>query len=967
MAFSRPHPRLYSLVAILGFFFLAARPALAVQLGDWLIRGWQTEHGLPQNSVTALLQTRDGYLWAGTFNGLARFDGLRFVVFDAAQTGSLKTGRVTCLFEDAAGTLWVGEESGDLARCDGGQWTAVPVPAGWPGGEIRAIEADADGALWLLHRTGLLLRLHDGRIIPAARPGSYDAEAALVRDAAGAFWLLRDRRLAEVRDGVLMPWTAPDLAPETPVVAIAPSLRGGLWIVMEDRVRRWQSGGWQEDRGAVSWRSEDYVSTMRELASGDLVIGLMRSGLRWYREGVPPESLRLADGLAHEWVRRVIEDREGNLWVGTAGGLNRLQPRRAAMAAHDWQGTQVRAVAADAAGGLWVGTEGAGLHYLPAGGPAGAARAPGIPEPFIWSALADRHGRVWAGTWGLGLFRRGDDGAFAPAPAWPVEAKIVTALYETPEGVLWAGTDQGLLRLDGDTWTRLGDSPGHVRTIVQDAAGAVWCGLSGGGLVRLQTGKTTVFRRADGLQSDFVWALFAEPDGTLWIGTFGGGLARWKDGQFRRITTAQGLPSNVICHLADDGAAFWISSYAGIFRVSKEALRRCADGVDATVDVLVISTSDGLATPECSGGFQPAGARTPDGHLWFPTAKGLAVIDPARITPRTLPPPVIIECALVDDRSLLPSRALVVPPGGHRVAFQYTGLSFAAPERVRFRHRLVELDRDWVEAGARRAATYDYLPPGRYQFQVLANNGDGVWSTQPASVSFVVQPRFWQTWWFRVAAVAALALLLASAYRLRMRQLREIQRVRFRIARDLHDEIGANLGTIALLSQIAEEQPAAAPPGDLRRLAVRTVGMLKEIVWLTNPAHDRLSELLPRLRETAREMLPGIACEFVADDVPEEMLLPPSWRHHLLPILKEALHNAAHHAHPAHVRIVLQAGRRHLDLRVEDDGCGFDPANVVPGDGLLNLQRRAADMRATLEIESRPDAGTTIHLHAAIP
>jgi signal transduction histidine kinase len=567
----------------------------------------------------------------------------------------------------------------------------------------------------------------------------------------------------------------------------------------------------------------------------------------------------------------------------------------------------------------------------------------------------------------LGLFRRGDDGAFGGAPAWPAEAKIVTALHETPDGVLWAGTDHGLLRLDGDAWTRVGDSPGHVRTIVQDAAGAVWCGLSGGGLARMHAGKTTVFRRADGLPSDFVWALDAEPDGTLWIGTFGGGLARWKDGQFRRITTAQGLPSNVICHLADEGAAFWISSYAGIFRVSKEALGRCADGVDATVDALVISTSDGLATPECSGGFQPAGARTSDGRLWFPTVKGLAVIDPARITPRTLPPPVIIEGAMVDDRPLSPGRALVVPPGGHRVEFQYTGLSFAAPERVRFRHRLLELDGNWIDAGARRAATYNYLPPGRYHFQVLANNSDGVWSTQPASLSFVVQPRFWQTWWFRVAVVAALALLLAGAYRLRMRQLREIQRVRFRIARDLHDEVGANLGTIALLSQIVEERPAAAPTGELRRLAVRTVEMLKEVVWLTNPAHDRLSELLPRLRETAREMLPGIACEFVADDVPEEMLLPPSWRHHLLPILKEALHNAAHHARPGHVRIILQAGRRHLDLRVEDDGFGFDPANVVPGDGLLNLQRRAADMPATLEIVSRPGAGTTIHLHAAIP
>lgn len=962
MAFPHPYPCICRLVAVLGFFVLAVRPALAARAGDWLIRGWQTEHGLPQNSVTALIQTRDGYLWVGTFNGLARFDGLRFVVFDAAEKGSLKTGRVTCLFEDGAGTLWVGEESGDLASCNAGEWNAVPLPVAWPGGRIREIAADANGALWLLHQTGLLLRLRDGHLIPAARPGDYDAKAALVRDAAGALWVLRDGRLAELRDGALVPWVTPDLSPETPVIAVAPSPRGGLWVVTEDRVRRWQDGVWQEDRGAISWRGEDYVHTMRELASGELVIGLMRSGLRWYRAGAPPEAFGLTDGLSHEWVRRIIEDREGNLWIGTAGGLNRLQPRRATMAAHDWRGAQLRAVASDAAGGVWVGTEGAGLHHLP-----GTERAAGIPEHFIWSALVDRAGRVWAGTWGLGLFRRGEDGTFTAAPGWPAEATIATALYEAPDGTLWAGTERGLLRLEGNAWMPIAGATGHVRTIAQDAAGAVWWGVSGDGLMRMHEGKVTRLRKADGLPSDFVWALDAEPDGTLWIGTFGGGIARWKDGEFRRITTAQGLPSNVICHFADEGAAFWISSYAGIFRLEKDALTRCADGMNATVDPLVISTSDGLATPECSGGFQPAGARTPDGRLWFPTVKGLAVIDPARISPRTLPPPVIIESAMVDDRLVAPGRALVVPPGGHRVEFQYTGLSFAAPERVRFRHRLLELDRDWVEAGARRSATYNYLPPGRYEFQVLAGNGEGVWSTAPASWPFVVQPRFWQTWWFRVAAAGALALVLAGAYRLRMRQLREIERVRFRIARDLHDEVGANLGTIALLSQIAEEQPAAAPTGELRRLAVRTVAMLKEIVWLTNPAHDRLSELLPRMRETAREMLPGIACEFVAEDVPEEMLLPPSWRHHLLPILKEALRNAAHHASPSRVQIELRAGRGQLDLRIEDDGCGFDPANIVPGDGLLNLRRRAADMRAMLEIDSRPGAGTIIRLHSTLP
>lgn len=597
----------------------------------------------------------------------------------------------------------------------------------------------------------------------------------------------------------------------------------------------------------------------------------------------------------------------------------------------------------------------------------GFGEAQGLFNAFIWSAHADRGGRVWAGSWGQGLFVREGEGAFARAPGWPADATIVTALHEARDGTLWAGTERGLARRDGAAWTWIAGPLAQVRTIAEDAAGALWCGTSGGGLARVEAEKVTIFRRAEGLPNDFIWALHAEPDGTLWIGTFGGGLCRWKDGRFSTLTTAHGLPSNVICHLAEDGADFWISSFAGIFRVRKDALQRCADGLEKSLACLTLTQADGLATLECSGGFQPAGARTADGRLWFPTSKGLAVIDPARIVPQTLPPPVIIERALVDDHDHAPGRPLVVPPGRHRVEFRYTGLSFAAPERVRFRHRLATLDEDWVDAGALRSATYNYLPPGRYTFEVLAGNGDGVWSPEPAALAFTVRPQFWQTWWFRLAAVAALALVLVAAYRLRMRQLAAIQQVRFRIARDLHDEVGANLGSIALLSRVLEQQPNAADAGDVRRIATRTVEMLKEIVWLTNPAHDRLSELVPRMREAVRQMLPGIAHEFVAETLPGELILPPAWRHHLLPILKEALHNAARHGHPRKVRVVLLVDRRNLELRIEDDGCGFDPAAVIPGDGLLNLQRRARDMGAVLDLGARPGGGTIVRLCVALP
>jgi ligand-binding sensor domain-containing protein/signal transduction histidine kinase len=943
-------------------------PAPQSQLSDWLIHLWQTEHGLPQNAVTSVLQSRSGYLWIGTFNGVARFDGVDFTVFNPGNTPALRSGRVTSLFEDAEGTLWIGQDTGDLTAFRENVWREARLPDGWPGGIIQAMRTDSSGALWLLHPSGLLLRLHDGLVIPA-KPGEAYGPLGFFHDVKGTLWLLRNQSLAVLKDGALHPGNPLDELGTKPVIAAAASARGGLWLLIEQRIRRWENGVWLEDLGEFSSRANDTLLNMTELTTGEVIVGTLRSGLHWFRAGTNPETLGRGQGLAHEWTRGLLEDREGNLWVATAAGLNRLRRRRAAMAPNHWRGAHVRAVAPAPAGDLWVGTEGAGLYHLQAGSLASEGPAPGIPESFIWSALVDPEGAVWAGTWGQGLLLRREDGSFGAAPGWPAEATIVTALYERQNGNLLVGTDAGLLeRRDGEwIWIEAARKITHIRTMSEDAAGRLWCGMSGGGLARIQEGKVTVFRKKDGLPSDFVWTLDPEPDGSLWIGTFGGGLCRWKDNRFSTVTAEHGLPSNVICHLADEGPDYWISSYAGIFRVRKEALRRCADGKAASLACLSLTQSDGLETQECSGGFQPSAGRTADGRLWFPTAKGLAIIDPKRVHPQLIPPPVVIESVLIDEKPGDRRARVQVPPGQHRLEFRYTGLSFAAPERVRFRHRLVNLETDWVEAGALRTVTYNYLPPGRYTFEVLASNGDGVWSPRPASIQFTVQPQFWQTWWFRVLAAAGIAGLLIGTYRLRMHQLGEVERVRLRIARDLHDEVGANLGSIALLSGALEQQPNTSDAGEVRRIATRTVEMLKEVVWLTNPAHDRLSELVPRMREAIRQMLPRTDWEFVTDELPSELILPPAWRHHLLPILKEAIHNAARHAHAQRVRVVLRIARRLLELSVEDDGVGFDPEKVIPGDGLLNLQRRARDMDATLQFIPRPGGGTVVLLQVFLP
>ncbi len=311
---------------------------------------------------------------------------------------------------------------------------------------------------------------------------------------------------------------------------------------------------------------------------------------------------------------------------------------------------------------------------------------------------------------------------------------------------MWVGTQSGLARYSNGQCTWFTRKDGlvlpDVRVITEDVAGAIWFGMSGGGLGRLKDGRLTQFRRQDGLTNDFVWSLLAEKDGTLWVGTFGGGLCRLRDGRFATISTREGLPNNVICHIIDDGQGnFWISSYGGIFRVAKSELNECADGGLKTVSCLTYGEAEGLSTLECSGGFQSAGCQTPDGKFWFPTIKGLALVDPAGIKINHFPPPVLIEEATLDDQPLPlpvsgisppPTARLQIKPGEHRLEFRYTGLSFAAPEKVRFKYRLDGLEPDWVDVGTRRVAYYSYLKPGDYTFRVIACNNDGIWNENGA-------------------------------------------------------------------------------------------------------------------------------------------------------------------------------------------------------------------------------------------
>ncbi len=977
-----------SFLLLLCFAFDHAALA-AVSESDYFTRLWQMgDNGLPENNVTAVVQTRDGFLWLGTRSGLARFDGENFKVFNSSTTPEMHSSYVTCLFEAEDGVLWIGHGNGDVTSYEAGKFRAVPVQARWHGGKLFAFCSDTVGNLWLLNQDGELARLKDGLVL------SHEADKpvhllSVTKNPNGGFWIQRDSDVSFLDDGQLQP-----VFPKSPtnnyVQGICAARDGGLWVMMERHIKKWRNGKWVEDFSPAPW---DWAPspTIIETKSGCLAVATSDHGLfmvspnhEWFR-------FCRTNGFSSDWVNSLCEDREGSLWVGTGnGGLAMLRAVsvKTVTPPDKWQGRAVMSVDAGRDGALWAGTEGAGLYRLARGAWTVFYDGSGLWHHYVWSVAPGAPGGVWAGTWGGGIYAE-QKGKFSNPPG--MSNFFVAALAHARAGGMFVGTSDGLLRVDGGKIQWLGSkaelfSP-DVRSVCEGADGTVWFGMSGGGLGRWRDGKLSQFRHSDGLSSDFVQCLHLESDGTLWIGTFGGGLDRFKNGHFTAFTKSQGLADDAICDIEDDGLGyFWVSSQGGIMRISKDELAACADGDKHKLRCLTFGLSEGLPSLECSGGFQPAGCRTADGNIWFPTAKGLVSVDPHNIKANPRPPPVVIEEVRVDDQ---PVTNTEIPPGHHRLEFDYAGLSYMAPERVRFRYRLDGLDHEWVDAAGKRLANYSYIPPGRYVFRVTACNNDGVWNESGAALAFSVLPFFWQTWWFLVltivVATAAVggSVLIGTRRRMRLKLDRlereqTIERERTRIARDIHDDLGASLTRITMLSQSARgelnhSQEAAGQVDKIYGIARELTRAMDEIVWAVNPTHDSLDSLVIYLGKYAQDYLrsAGIRSRL---DMPQEL---PSWpvtaevRHNLFLAFKEALNNVVKHSGASEVRVVLTLGTNAFVLTVQDNGCGFSPELVPPGvcsdpdrveggHGLCNMKVRLAEIGGGFEIKSAPQFGTTV-------
>lgn len=978
---------------------LASGGAATTELSQgYSIRLLQTDQGLPQNHVTSAVQTRDGYLWFGTHGGLARFDGERFRVFTTSNTPQLQDRRIARLFEDAQGTLWIGHESGAITRFRDDRFDIYAPAPGRENDRIFGLGSDERGRMWAMRESGVVESLDGGPPLPSLIEHEHPGLMIWARTPGGTIWVSENGRAARLEQGALV---APGFEPgryDQTVVAVAGTADGGVWIARDGLIRKWKDNRWVEDRGKIPWPGP--VACSLELHDGTLAVGTTLDGLFLiYPDNRPVVRLDRSNGLPQNWVRFLYEDREGNLWagIGNAGLVSiRTTPFSVLDSPDRWKGCTVLSVAPGRDNALWIGTDGAGVYHYAAGTWSHYGAAEGLGNEYIWSVAETPEGSVWAGNYWWGGPYRLEDGRFVRPPSVDERWSPAVALLPVPDtGELLVGNRDGLLRLkDGEPARWLIHSPvgsnDDVTAIARDRSGALWCGFAAGGLARLADEKTTLYGRDDGLGTSAVQCLFADDDGALWIGTADAGLVRLKDGRFSTVRRERGLASNGICYILDDGlGSLWLSTHHGIQRVSKNELNRCADGTLPKLSSRIYDREDGLPVIEFTGGRQAAGCRTPDGRLWFASSRGLLSVDPARVGGNSLPPPVVFDSFIVDDRNV-PIDGHVIAgrlrPNHERLEFRYSGLSYTAPRNVLFKYQLEGIDQTWVEAGSRRTAFYSRLPAGTYRFRVIACNSDGVWNSTGTFLEFAVAPFVWQTWWFvtlcTLAGISGVAVLVRFITRRRMqRRIQQlerkhaVERERARIARDIHDDVGASLARIAMLSQPGRSEPIESPRtvamlGRIYSTAREMTRSLDEIVWAVDPRHDTLDSLVSYIGEFAQDFLAAadIRCRL---DPPVEL---PAWRitadkrHNLFLAFKEALSNVLRHAHATEVRVSLALQADSFVLTIQDNGRGIAPAGpdvrepgrIASGHGLSNMERRLAGIGGRCEIASTPGKGTTI-------
>ena len=958
------------------------------------VRVWDTEDRLPSSAVIAMTQTRDGYLWLGTLNGLARFDGVRFTTYNEGNTPELSSSQIVKLFEDSAGDLWIGTETAGIYVVMNGKVKRV-TDVGQQGRLVSICE-DAAGAIWLYTATGQLCRYYHDRGDVWNAGADFPSRCRALAPEGKLLWVGTDRSLTALGPVSAGPAAGLPVAYEMPVQRLDFLLTGsggGYWRLADGRIQKWRGDHLERDLTAYPWSADTPVTAACEDREGNLVVGTYGEGVFWFNAA--GQAVHLASELSHHFILSLTVDREGCLWVGTNGrGLDRVK-RQVFDVLPITQNLAVQSVVEDAQGGLWIGYNGERIDHWQEGKLEQHTRVAGRANWYVHSVFVDREQQVWAGTFSGGLFRLAES-KFEPVPG--VEQADISAICQDHRGRLWVGTQTGLACRDAGRWSVItikdGLSADVIRAIAEDAAGNLWVGTDGGGVNRLREGRWSSFGKTNGLPSNSVSALHIDTNGVIWAVT-ASGLARCEQDKWFSYADRPELAETSAGYLLEDGEGYlWIGSNAGLVRVRKKELDAMAAGGTDSLRVRTYGKHDGLPTGECSQGSQPAACRARNETLWFPTTEGLVSVNPAALQPNTNRPPVLIESVLIDGRlqganalRAPAPEAVTVPADKESIEIHYTSLNLSAPDMGLFKYRLEGHESSWTERpGNIRYARYSRLPPGTYRFRVQACNEDGLWNEEGAALLVRVLPPFWRTWWFMTAtSLALLGLVVASVHyastqKLQqqlavLRQQEALEKERARIARDLHDQLGANLTQVALLGEMAEadkDLPAevVAHARQISQTARDTTHALDEIVWTVNPSNDTLDGLVNYVCKYAQEYLAlaGLRYRLEVPSALPAVPISPELRHNVFLAAKEAVNNVVKHAQATSAWLRLRIEVDRFVLEIEDNGRGLPAGHENKGrNGLRNMRKRMEDIGGRFDASPGAEGGTRVRLTAPLP
>jgi signal transduction histidine kinase/ligand-binding sensor domain-containing protein len=939
-------------------------------MGKRTCLGSRRREQLPSSIITSLLAARDGALWIGTFQGLASWKDGKLI-----QYPELAGQGVAALLEDREEAVWagtVGVPTGRLCEIHGGSVHCQGENGSLARGVVSLWE-DSKGNIWAGAMTGLW-RWKPG--LPKRYPmsDSISEIRSLTEGDNGALLLSMPGGIRQFLDGKTGTYPLPATRPQFKPTSLLRDRDGSLWIGTQDRGLVHVHHGRLDVFARSDGLSGDYIAGLMEDREGNLWVATT-NGLDRFRDFAVP-TISTKRGLSAAFVGSVLSAKDGSVWLSTSDGLYRwghgqvtiFRKRRERPATRLAEQSDVREVT-----------------------DSGSPLDPG-------SLFQDDRGRIWVFTYREVAYFEG--GRFTPVNSAP--AGTVHSVAEDSAGNLWiSNVDHGLFHLVGGNlveripWATLGRTDFAFSLSTDPARGGVWLGFYQGGLAYFRDGQVRAsYKVADGLGKGIVADVQVDKDGALWAATEGG-LSRVKSGRVSTLTSKNGLPCDSV-HWAreDNDHSFWLYMACGLVRIERTQLDAWVVDPKRSIQATVFDSSDGVRSGSLPGGYSPRVAKTADGKLWFLPGDGVSTIDPRHLAFNKLPPPVQIEQVIADGKAYwqnltgnASSLQSKLPPLIRDLAIDYTALSLAIPEKVRFRFKLEGQDRDWREVVNVRRVQYSNLAPGPYRFRVTASNNSGVWNEQGASLDFSIAPAYWQTRWFVALCVAALMALLWALYQLRLRQLaREFKMTldarvgeRTRIARELHDTLLQSFHGLLLRFQAAYEL-LPARPAEAKQSLERAIDQAAQAITEGRDAVQGLrasvvesNDLAVAIRTFGEELRAdqignasaSVVLGVVVEGTPRT--LRPIQRDEIYRVACEALRNAFRHAHATHIEVELRYDERRLRLRVRDDGRGIDPKFLTEEGraghyGLHGMRERAKLMGGKLNVWSALDSGAEVEL-----